>query len=240
MNKKVLWLITARSGSKSILHKNIKPLEGMPLLAYRIKSALSIAAPENVWVSTDSEEYAEISQSYGAIVPFLRPPELSGDTASSIQVVIHAMEFAALHGANYDAIGLLEPTSPLITFNQLSEAVQNLFSYEEAENIVACRIARPHSFFVQNNDKYLAVLANRFEKNAQLRRQDRKDEITPSGGFYIGKWDPFLQNKTFYTVKTLSFLVSELNGLEIDEPIDWNWAEYLIKNQIVKPSDIFK
>lgn len=94
MKKKVLWLIAARSGSKSITNKNIKLLGGYPLLSYRIKSVKKTINNYDLWITTDSKEYASIAQSYGADVPFIRPKEISRDTSSSIDVVIHAMEHA--------------------------------------------------------------------------------------------------------------------------------------------------
>lgn len=237
---KTLWLITARSGSKSIKDKNIKELNGIPLLAYRIKSALSISSKSNVWVSTDSKHYSDIAKQYKATVPFLRPQELAKDNSSSMDVVMHAIEWAELNDRKYDAIGLLEPTSPFIYFKDLKNAEEELFNNNSAENIVAVRKVRPHSFFIQKEDKFLTELSKRFKKSKKFRRQDRKNEITPSGGFYIAKWDAFKRNKTFYTEKTLSYLVPEICGLEIDESIDWQWADFLLSNKLIKTRDIFK
>jgi CMP-N,N'-diacetyllegionaminic acid synthase len=93
----VLWLITARSGSRSVPDKNILPLGGHPLLAYRIAVARTLAGAENVWLSTDSERYAEIGRAYGASIPFLRPPELSTDATPSVDVVLHAMDHESRH-----------------------------------------------------------------------------------------------------------------------------------------------
>ena len=235
----ILWLISARAGSKSILNKNIKVLCGFPLLAYRIKTALAISRPCDVWVSTDSQEYADIAKSYGAVIPFLRPDILSTDNASSVDVVLHAMLHAEKLGKKYDAIGLLEPTSPFITSKQLSESLNELFNDKDAENIVAVRSVRPHTYFVQEKSKYLNTLANKFNLSSKLRRQDRTDEITPSGGFYISKWNSFLKNKTFYTEKTLQFQVSDFHGIEIDEPVDWLWAEFLLEKSIITHNQIF-
>lgn len=237
---KVLWLITARSGSKSIQHKNIKQLGDYPLIAYRIKSALSISLPADVWVSTDSVEYAEIAAKFGATVPFLRPKELASDTASSSDVVLHAMNEAENRGLKYEAIGLLEPTSPFILYKQLNDAVNILFSYAEAENIVAVRETRPNSFFVQKESLYLSELSERLLHLKDHGRQNFEREITPSGGFYISKWNSFLKSKIFYTAKTLSYLVGVENELEIDEPIDWEFAEFILQNGLVKINDIFK
>src|SRR4051812_27981098 len=136
---KVLWLMTARAGSKSIPHKNIKPLGGLPLLAHRILSAGAIARPEDIWISTDSQEYADIARAHGAAAPFLRPAELASDTAKSSDVVLHAMDWAESHGRSYSAVCVLEPTSPFIYARHLKEAAARLLDDPEAENIVAVR-----------------------------------------------------------------------------------------------------
>jgi CMP-N,N'-diacetyllegionaminic acid synthase len=228
---KILWLITARSGSKSIPDKNIKLLNGKPLLAYRIESALRLKRESEIWLSTDSTVYAELGARLGAKVPFSRPSHLSSDNASSIDVVLHAMEYANKQNLSFDFIGLLEPTSPFITDIQLEMALQQLINDADAEAIVAVKESRPNTFFIQTHTKYLSVLADRFLNRANLGRQNFDTEITPSGGFYISKWQSFLQKKTFYTSKTIPFLVDDIAALEIDEPIDWEFAEfYLNKN----------
>jgi CMP-N,N'-diacetyllegionaminic acid synthase len=228
MDKEILWLITARAGSKSIKNKNIKLLNGIPLIEYRIKSALSISKKENVWVSTDSEEYASIARKAGATVPFIRPKKLSTDIASSVDVVLHAMDYAKKSNKEFDYIGLLEPTSPFITSDQLDEAVGLLEENKEALAVVAVRESRPHKIFIQKESMFLEELFVNIEDLKRVGRQEFEKEITPSGGFYISKWNAFIENKSFYTSKTLSFEVDEISGLEIDEPIDWEFAEFII------------
>lgn len=240
LDKRVLWILAARSGSKSIQNKNIKLLAGQPLLSYRIKSALAFADKEDVIISTDSEQYAQIAESCGAKVPFIRPAELASDNAKSVDVVLHAMNWAESTGRVYDAVGLLEPTSPFITSKQLIGAVNSLFMEPEAESIVAVRETRPSTFYIQPNEKYLDKISYNITNQGSLRRQEEKQEITPSGGFYISKWDIFKQNKTFYSGKTLAFLVPDINGLEIDELLDWTWAEFLIEKKIINIDDLVK
>jgi CMP-N-acetylneuraminic acid synthetase len=230
---RVLWLITARAGSKSIPDKNIKLLGGKELLTYRIESALKTSFKKEVWLSTDNEKYAEIGLKAGANAPFIRPDYLASDTASSSDVVLHAMNYANEHGFTFDIIGLLEPTSPFISHKQLEEAVDLLTKNEEADGIVAVRESRPHSFFIQPESKYLTVLSDRFKEKKNVGRQFFKKEITPSGGFYIAKWGKFLKQKTFYMGRTMSFLVDDLTGLEIDEVSDWLFAEFIIENNII-------
>jgi N-acylneuraminate cytidylyltransferase/CMP-N,N'-diacetyllegionaminic acid synthase len=229
----VLWLMTARSGSKSIPHKNIKTLGGLPLLAHRILSAAAIADPADIWISTDSREYADIARAHGATAPFLRPAELATDAAKSSDVVLHAMDWAESQGRSYSAVCVLEPTSPFIYARHLREAAEALLADPGSENIVAVRQVRPSTLFVQPMTRYLDILAENIRRSAVTRRQDEQIEVTPSGGFYIAKWEGFRRNQSFYTDRTLPFLVPDECALEIDEPMDWDWAEFLIDRKRV-------
>lgn len=234
MSIKVLWLIAARSGSKSIPDKNISIIGNLPLLAYRIISANKTEYNNEIWISTDSIAYAELAKEYGAKVPFIRPIELAHDDSSSIDVVLHAMHYSKINGYKFDFIGLLEPTSPFITTAQLNEAIKVLINEPSADSIVAVRESRPNTIFIQDDSRYLEQIALAIENIKLLGRQKFNKQITPSGGFYISRWNKFLQNKTFYTNKTLGLLVDEISGLEIDEPLDFLFAQYIIeKNKFI-------
>lgn len=226
-NPKILWLVAARSGSKSVPNKNIKLLKGRPLLDYRIKSAIKSGYNNSVWISTDSQEYAEIAKASGAKVKFLRPNDLASDDSSSVDVVLHAMKYAEEHSYSFDFIGLLEPTSPFITAVQLDQAIARLISTKDARSIVSVVEHRPNTLFVQKEAPYLKQLAQNIEGVNKVSRQEFEKEITPSGGFYISRWESFLSDKSFYTEKTVPFLVDEISGLEIDHPIDFLFAEFI-------------
>jgi CMP-N,N'-diacetyllegionaminic acid synthase len=232
MDKKILWLITARSGSKSIVDKNIRLLAGYPLISYRIKSALKTKILNDVWVSTDSYIYAKISEEFGAVIPFIRPRKLASDNSSSTDVVLHAMNHAKTLGLKYDFVGLLEPTSPFIVSRQLDKAIKALEGDSKASAIVATRESRPNRLFIQKESPFLDELSNNISSLNKLGRQSFDKEITPSGGFYISKWNDFLENKSFYSPNTLSFLVDDISGLEIDELIDWKFAEFVVKEKL--------
>jgi CMP-N-acetylneuraminic acid synthetase len=139
------------------------------------------------------------------------------------------MRHAETLGRKYDAIAILEPTSPFITSAELSAAARELFADDKADAVVATRRVRPSTFYVQEESRYLDKVARNIAGKGQLRRQDEKEEITMSGGFYIARWEFFKKHMTFYSEKTLSFLVPDLHGLEIDEPVDWTWAEFLVE-----------
>lgn len=230
----ILWIVAARSGSKSLPNKNIRELGGQPLLSYRIKSALECKIESEVWLSTDSEEYAKIGIRYGAKVPFIRPEELSTDNANSVDVVLHAMNHAQQKNLKFELVGLLEPTSPFITSTQLEQAVNDLIEDKTADSIVAVRRQRPATIYIQKKNKYLNDLAARISRQNLQNRQANDIEITPSGGFYISKWKNFLINKTFYTLNTMPYEVDDICGLEIDETIDWLFAEFIITNNLNK------
>ncbi len=240
MNENILWLIPARSGSKGIPNKNIKNLSNTPLLAYKIKTALTISSSEDIWISTDSNEYANLAKAYGASVPFLRPTDLASDDASSMDVVLHAMKFAESLDRKYDFIGLLEPTSPFVYYDDITNALARLDQHEAAQAIVAVKETRPNTFFIQEEREFLDILSKKMEEVKTFGRQFFKKEITPSGGFYISRWNSFMENKTFYTEKTLPFLLPDESALEIDEPIDFDWAEFLIKNNKIDFKRLFK
>jgi|TARA_B110000967_G_C18899829_1_gene573881 N-acylneuraminate cytidylyltransferase/CMP-N,N'-diacetyllegionaminic acid synthase len=232
MKKEILWLLAARSGSKSIPNKNIKLLGDHPLLSFRIKSVLKSKFKHDLWISTDSKDYALIAKNYGAEAPFLRPDELSNDNSSSIDVVLHAMNHAKNKGKEYDFIGLLEPTSPFIKTEDLDAALNLLQNDEDATGIVAVKESRPNKIFIQKKSKYLTELSVNLDNLKKFTRQSFDKEITPSGGFYISRWDSFISYKSFYNKKTLAYEVDEISGIEIDEPIDWNFAEFIFKNKL--------
>lgn len=234
----VLFLIAARSGSKGVPNKNIKKLGEKPLLAYRIQSALKLTEKKNIWLSTDSERYAQIGEQYGATIPFIRPEELAKDDASSIDVVLHAMQYAESKGHKYSKIALLEPTSPFVYSEYIKKAIEQLNKTSKANAIVATKKTEVNTFFIQENKEYLDVFSNKINNNNTLRRQDFKEEITPSGGFYIADWSSFKNNRNFYTKSTLSFVLPEICTLEIDYPIQFLWAEFLIEKKIVDLSKI--
>jgi len=233
---KVLWLVTARSQSRSIPDKNILELGGHPLLAYRVSAALCLAPADDVWVSTDSQRYAEIAGSYGATVPFLRPAELASDAASSVDVVLHAMEHAEATGRQYDAIGLLEPTSPFVLPATIENATRRLSATTAAAAIVATRVSRPSTIYIQPEAEYLSEIARRLGERPPPRRQEERVEITPSGGFHVARWEQFRRRPAFYTQRTLSHDVSALEALDIDEPLDWEWARFLIAEGYIDPA----
>ena len=124
----ILGIIPARSGSKSIKDKNIRPLNGRPLISYSIKTGLACRQIDKLVVSTDSQKYANLAKFYGAEVPFLRPKELAEDDTAMIPVLQHAVKFYEEKGGKIDTVVLLDPTSPLRRVKDIEAGLELLKS----------------------------------------------------------------------------------------------------------------
>ena len=136
---KTLGVITARSGSKGIRDKNIRNLDGKPLIAYTIESARNSIYIDEVMVSTDSENYADISRKFGASVPFLRSEKNSTDTAKSVDVLLEVLDEYKKVGQEFDNVVLLQPTSPLRTYKSINSA------FDRARNASGCVLRQRQS-----------------------------------------------------------------------------------------------
>ena len=134
--KRVLALIPARSGSKGLLGKNTKLLCGKPLIAWPIQSALASQYIDNVVVSTDCQKIADLAVQYQAAVPFIRPENLASDSASSFDVIIHALDALANSGQEFDYLFLLEPTSPLTQTSDIDLAIERLINSTEGAKAI--------------------------------------------------------------------------------------------------------
>ena len=147
-DRKVLVLVPARGGSKGLPGKNIRSLCGRPLIQWSIDTALACDEIDAVVVSTDDEQIAAVSAAAGAEVPFLRPPALAVDTASSIDVVIHALDFLERNGRVFDIVLLLEPTSPLREVADIQVALQRMVDTGAAAIVSVCRAESTHPAFM--------------------------------------------------------------------------------------------
>jgi CMP-N-acetylneuraminic acid synthetase len=229
----VLAIIPARAGSKGVPNKNARLLGGKPLIAYSIEQAQRSKFIRDIIVSTDSEEIGEIARKFGAIVPFIRPSHLSSDTAKSIDVVIHAVEFLKWQGKNYDGIILLQPTSPFREVSLIDSSIEQFFS-GEIDSLVSVKPVpheyNPHWVYEINEDGFLSLSTG--EKEIISRRQDLPEAFHRDGNVYIASIDVILNRRSFYGEK-LGFIEtkSEIN-VNIDTMEDWDKAEKLI--QVIK------
>ena len=221
-DNKIIAIIPARSGSKGLKDKNIKELKGKPLIAYTIEAAQKSGVFDSVFVSTDSEKYAQISREYGAEVPFLRSTENSGDKAGSWDVV---NEVLSNLDAKYDIVVLLQPTSPLRTAEDIVGAM-NLFFEKEADTLFSvCETSHP-MFWCNTLDESLSA-KDFVKKEYQKPRQMLPKSYTLNGAIYIIK-TKLLDNPDFYSSKGYVYIMETKRSVDIDSELDFKIAEQLI------------
>lgn len=229
--KRVLALVPARGGSKGLPRKNVRSLGGRPLVAWPIRAALESRLVDRVILSTDDEEIAECGRAAGADVPFIRPAELAADSASSMEVVIHALDEVARTDPAYDYIVMLEPTSPFTEGSDVDAALTGLHSARDAGDamvgVARSEIFHPAYSVEKRSDGTLKpCFAPDF---AHLkRRQDLSEVFFLEGSLYLSAVDAFRQARTFYHARTLPYVVPRWKALEIDELIDFLFAEAVL------------
>lgn len=227
--KKVLAIIPARGGSKGLPGKNSRLLSGKPLIAWSIEHALNCPEIDMTIVSTDDTEIATISKSFGAEVPFLRPDYLSGDTASSIDVIFHAIDFLKEKGQDFDIIVLLEPTSPLREVDDVSGALKKLVQTPALGSVVGVsQTENVHPAFLYREEEgmlkpYLAKQPN------NLRRQELEELYFLEGSVYVSFINVLREKKGFYHDKTGAWIVPRYKSFEVDELVDLICVEALMK-----------
>jgi len=231
-SKSILGVITARSGSKGLPGKNIKSFCGKPLIYWTIKSALTSRYLDNVIVSTDSPEIAQISRKSGASVPFIRPKHLAKDNSSSIDVVLHALEFLRKQGEKYDLVMLLQPTSPLRMKCDIDDAIKLLFK-RSAQAVVSVSPAS-HSLYWSNILPKSECMKNFLRQNIiNKRRQSLPVFYTLNGAIYLIYYKNLLKDKAFFGDKTYAYKMPPERSFDIDTEIDFKFAEFF-KNKVIK------
>lgn len=227
----IVGLIPARGGSKTIPHKNIKPLAGKPLIAWTIEAAKSCRALSRLIVSTDDPQIAEVAQQWGAEVPFLRPAELAGDAASSLAVVLHLIQWLEEHESVVpEYILLLQPTSPFRTTEDIDAAI-DLATTRRVDAVVSVCEAETHPFLCKRigEDGRLGDYVN--TNLESLRRQDLPPAYQLNGAIYINRCRSLRQERTFLPKDTLPYPMPLERSSDLDTPWDWHLAELILKDK---------
>ncbi len=173
-DKKILAIIPARSGSKSVVDKNIRPINGIPMIAHSIRHALGSELIGRTIVSTDSERYAEIAREYGAETPFIRPAEYATDTALDIDVFEHALRFLRENeGYVPDIVVQLRPTYPIRRVSDIDAMIRMLLENEELDSVrcIAPATEIPHKMWFLNDDGSIRPVLNEPEECYNMPRQ---------------------------------------------------------------------
>ena len=225
-DKKILVLIPARGGSKGIPGKNIKELHGHPLIAYTISEARNSKYVDDVVVSTDSPDIARVSRLYGARVPFMRPAELSGDKAKSVDALVHAVKTLQDMGNVYSVVVLLQPTSPLRRSNEIDEALEVFFDHGEMGLVSVCHVAE-NPVLTRRFDKY-GVLHPLLPMSSTVRRQDMPSFYHVDGAIYINSASD-ISSELSLNDNPIGYQMPEGRSLDIDEIEDFIRAEEILR-----------
>lgn len=228
---KVLGIIPARGGSKSIPKKNIKKLNGKPLILYTIEQAKKSSLLDKIIVSTDSKEIASIVKNYNIEVPFLRPKELSKDDTGSVDVVLHALSvMEKKDNTKYDFIVLLQPTNPLRSSTLIDKAIKIIKNnnIDSVVSIVDVGANHPHRMYSLNSKNYIKPFVENL-KNQMMPRQKLPSIYIRSGDIYAIKKKTLIKKKSLIGDKTYGLVVDANETINIDEKIDLDLASLKLK-----------
>lgn len=215
-------IITARGGSKRIPKKNIREFCGRPIIEYSIRAALESKLFDEVMVSTDSEEIAEISRQCGASVPFFRSEENSNDYAITADVINEVINEYEKLGKRFDTLCCIYPTAPFVTAKKLSDAYNEMKKNNADSAMTVVRYGfPPQRAVVIRNGK----IEFQYPEYYKTRSQDLEPIYHDCGQFYFCNVDAFKKYKTMITPNCVPFVVSEEEVQDIDNISDWNIAE---------------
>lgn len=235
---RTLWLLVGRGGSKGVPGKNLARVGGRSLVQWKIDAVKPLVSHAGgvLVCSTDSHEIADEAHRHGALIPFIRPPELATDIAATAAVITHALDaLTDVHGV-FDRVMLLEPSAPFAT---TSHYIQAMGSYAEnrAHLVVGMKRSEPHSVFVgeQPEDGCVTPILVRMDRvGRDLRRQDLRDEWTMSGSLYLFDVPMFRKTGSLYGgSRNYGVLIDRWHALEIDAPEDLVLAEFAVEKGYV-------
>ena len=224
-----LVLIPARGGSKGIPGKNIKPLNRRPLIYYTLDAACEIAMPQNICVSTDSDEISTKVMEYGLDVPFKRPANLATDTAGSYEVILHAINFYEKIGFQLDRIILLQPTSPFRTGLHIKEALA--LYQNDLDMVVSVKETKANPYYTLFEENEAGCLIP--SKPAQFsRRQDCPPVYELNGAIYIINIQSLKNGPISQFNRIRKYVLLEEDSIELDTELDWRIAETVMQRNI--------
>ncbi|KAA0996435.1 pseudaminic acid cytidylyltransferase [Pseudomonas sp. ANT_J12] len=217
-------IIPARGGSKRIPRKNLKPFDGVPMIARSIKTALDSGLFAQVVVSTDDEDIAELARACGAQVPFMRPAALADDFTGTAAVIAHALQ--ALPAQDFDFACCIYATAPLLQIRFLQQGLALLEQHpDKSFAFSVCDFAFPVQRALTLDDH--GALTALYPEFRQTRSQDLPPAYQDAGQFYWGRRSAWLQGEVLYSTQSLPVILPRYLVQDIDTPEDWKRAEYL-------------
>lgn len=227
-----LCVIPARSGSKGLKDKNILELCGKPVLAYTIQACVQSGIFEDVYVATDSEKYAEIAVKYGAKVPFLEPLELAQDNIPSLDPVLY---FYDKLGKEYDYIWCMQPTSPLRSCEDITDAYNIICNDPNCEFVLGTTVIDPHYFHWALIDQVNGMADMYFGKEMLVDRSELKDIVyRPNGAIKVGRTKSVLNERSFFGNNMRRIEMPEERSVHIRSQYDFDLCSFLLERRGMK------
>lgn len=224
----MIAVIPARGGSKGLPGKNIRLMNGKPLIAYAVEEALKAKHIDRVIISTDDEEIARIAVKYGAELPFMRPAELASDTAMAVDNYIYTIgRLEEESGKSIDSFVVLQPTSPLRIAEDIDGAVE-LFENKNADSVISyCQEAHPVTWhkFLDEEGRFVDI----FDSNIK-NRQDNRVSYYPNGAVYVFRTS-MIRERKYYTSNSYAYIMPRTRSVDIDFIEDFEYAEFLLSRR---------
>lgn len=220
---KRIAIIPARGGSKRIPRKNVKDFLGMPIIAYSIRAALESGIFDEVMVSTDDEEIAEVAREYGAEVPFLRSKETANDYATTADVIREVLDSYGNQGRDFDVVCCLYATAPFVTAERLMHGAELLDkqSFDSAFTCVQFSYPILRGLVIDKQGR----ISMKWPEYRNSRSQDLQEFYHDAGQFYFATVPAFKKHNGFWGYNTAPIILSELEVQDLDTPTDWAIAE---------------
>jgi len=227
-------VIPARGGSKRIPQKNIKMFAGKPMIAYSILAAIESAVFERILVSTDSLEIANVANQFGAETPFIRPPELSDDYATTSDVMVHASQWIEENNGGVDEICCIYPTAPLIGVSSMCQGRDKIRDGDWNYVFSATKFSYPiHRGLLKQIDGSCKML---FPENLHTRSQDLPEVWHDAGQFYWGRTIAWLEKRPIFSESSSFVELPSYRVQDIDTIDDWTEAE--IRFELLKRKEL--
>jgi pseudaminic acid cytidylyltransferase len=226
MNYKTVAIITARGGSKRIPRKNIKNFLGFPIIKYSIDAALKAGCFDEVMVSTDDKEIAEIALSYGAKIPFLRSAAMSGDYAMTAEVIEEVITEYKKRGMEFEYLCCIYPTAPFTTSARLGTTLKMLITTGADCVLPVTRFSYPIQRALKIENSRIEMI---WPENYNVRSQDLMPAFHDCGQFYCMRTKSLLEQKKLFAKNTVPIEIPESEVQDIDNEEDWKLAEFKYK-----------
>jgi CMP-N,N'-diacetyllegionaminic acid synthase len=228
----ILGFIPARGGSKAIPRKNLALLANKPLLAWTVEVAIGSDSLDRLVISTDDPEIAVVGKKLGAEVPFLRPTELATDTATSMDVILHAIRWLD-ENESYrpDYVLLLQPTSPLRTVTDIHKSIELLFA-KRADAVVSVCETRQHPLWMTGVNEEGKLVDLYPQSPTPTRRQDLPPVFALNGAIYLALRTFLLSERTFISDHTYAYVMPENRSLDVDTPWDLHLADLILRERV--------